>query len=183
MPNMLIGGVWVIILLKEKMPTNLKSVKLDVFLDEIYFSAYPVTSPCVSGISPHQPLCCWHIASPDLVLLAYRVTSPCAAGISRHQFLCCWHIASLALVLLAYRVTSPCAAGISRQYSNVNECRLGIFVHIQAKLGQGNLLLKMVRWIRSHCPPDTPKWARKTFCYFFEICFSNLGTGDMTGGM
>ena len=28
------------------------------------------------------------------------------------------------------------------------------FVHIQAKLGQENLL-KMVRWVRWHCPPDT----------------------------
>ena len=28
------------------------------------------------------------------------------------------------------------------------------FVHIQAKLGQENLL-RMVRWLRWHCPPDT----------------------------
>ena len=31
---------------------------------------------------------------------------------------------------------------------------LATFVHIQAKLGQENLL-RMVRWLRWHCPPDT----------------------------
>ena len=31
---------------------------------------------------------------------------------------------------------------------------LGNFVHIQAKLGQDNHL-RMVSWVRWHCPPDT----------------------------
>ena len=31
---------------------------------------------------------------------------------------------------------------------------LATFVHIQAKLGQENLLRK-VRWVRRRCPPDT----------------------------
>ena len=36
----------------------------------------------------------------------------------------------------------------------VSEMNRATFVHIQAKLGQDNLL-RMVRWLRWHCPPDT----------------------------
>ena len=54
--------------------------------------------------------------------------------------------------------TFPPTMRLSIFYWMIHDPRLGNdglhFVHIQAKLGQENLL-RMVRWVRWHCPPDT----------------------------